>query len=206
VEFDWVEWLGYLASLAVLISLTMSSIIKLRWINLLGCLLFALFGYLIASPPVYLSNLGIACINIYFLYQIYSTREEFKIINAATDSEYYRHFLNVNRKEISKQISMDELDKEHTALYMLRDNNIAGILVGEEDGKGVLDIKLDYVIPRYRDYKLGQYYFHDHPEFFRERGITRLRTSADDETHCNYLEKIGFEKESADSNIYTKSI
>mgnify|MGYP001823597593 FL=1 len=206
MELDWVEWIGYLASLVVLISLTMSSIIKLRWINLLGCLLFALFGFLIASPPVYLANLGIACINIYFLYQIYSTKEDFKIVNAATDSEYYRHFLNVNSKEISKQIPMAELIKEHTALYMLRDNNIAGVLVGEEDDSGVLDIKLDYVIPRYRDYKLGQYYFHDHPEFFRQRGITSLRTIASDKAHCDYLEKIGFNKESTDSNIYIKSI
>lgn len=206
MEFDWVEWFGYLASFVVLISLTMTSIIKLRWINLMGCILFATFAYLIGSVPTVFMNLGIACINIYFLYQIYSTREEFKIINAATDSEYYRHFLNVNSKEISKQFSIDDLDKEHTALYMLRDNNIAGVLVGEEDGKGALDIKLDYVIPRYRDYKLGQYYFHDHPEFFRERGIMKFRTSADDETHCDYLQKIGFEKESPESNIYIKSI
>ncbi len=106
MEFDWVEWLGYLASFVVLISLTMSSIIKLRWINLLGCLLFAYFGYRISSPPVLFANLGIAAINVYFLYKIYSTREEFKIINAATDSDYYRHFLAVNSREIGKQIPM----------------------------------------------------------------------------------------------------
>lgn len=206
MEFDWVEWFGYLASFVVLISLTMTSIIKLRWINLLGCILFATFAYLIDSVPTVFMNLGIACINIYFLYQIYSTKEEFKIVNASTDSDYYRHFLNVNSKEISKQIPMEELEEEHTALYMLRDNNIAGVLVGEEDGKGALDIKLDYVIPRYRDYKLGKYYFHDHPEFFRERGISILKTTADDDAHRLYLQKVGFEKQSDDSNIYTKSI
>jgi ribosomal protein S18 acetylase RimI-like enzyme len=206
VEFDWVEWLGYLASIVVLISLTMSSILKLRWINLLGCLLFAYFGYRVSSPPVLFANLGIAAINIYFLYKIYSTKEEFKIINASTDSEYYRHFLDVNSKDISKQIGINELKKEHTALYMLRDNNIAGVLVGEEDDEGALDIKLDYVIPRYRDYKLGQYYFHDHPEFFKERGITTLKTTATDETHRKYLEKVGFEQQRDDSNVYTKSI
>jgi len=206
VEFDWVEWLGYLASFVVLISLTMSSIIKLRWINMLGCLLFAYFGYLVSSPPVLFANLGIAVINVYFLYKIYSTREEFKIINAATDSDYYRHFLAVNSTEIGKQIPMALLEKEHTALYMLRDNEIAGVLIGEEDGKGALDIKLDYVIPRYRDYKLGKYFFSDHPGFFRERGITTLKATADDETHRNYLEKIGFKQQSDDPGLYTKAI
>lgn len=206
MEFDWVEWLGYLASLVVLVSLTMSSILKLRWINLLGCLLFAYFGYRVSSPPVLFANLGIAAINVYFLYKIYSTKEEFKIINASTDSEYYRHFLDVNSKEISKQIPMKDLEKEHTALYMLRDNDIAGVLVGEQDGEGALDIKLDYVIPRYRDYKLGNYFFSDHPEFFRERGISTLRTSADDDAHRLYLQKVGFVQQSDGSNIYTKSI
>jgi len=206
VEFNWVDWLGYLASLVVLISLTMSSILRLRWINMLGCFLFAYFGYLVSSPPVLFANLGIAAINIYFLYKIYSTKEEFKIINASTDSEYYRHFLNVNSKEISKQIGMDALKKEHTALYMLRDNDIAGVLIGEQDGKGALDIKLDYVIPRYRDYKLGKYFFTDHPEFFRERGITTLRTTAEDDAHRLYLEKIGFERQPDAPTLYAKSI
>ena len=34
------EWIGYTASLIVLVSLLMSSIKKLRWINLFGALIF----------------------------------------------------------------------------------------------------------------------------------------------------------------------
>lgn len=37
---NFLEILGYIASLIVLISLLMSSIIKLRWINLLGSAVF----------------------------------------------------------------------------------------------------------------------------------------------------------------------
>ena len=35
------EWIGYIASLIVLVSLLMSSIKKLRWINLFGALMWA---------------------------------------------------------------------------------------------------------------------------------------------------------------------
>ena len=91
MEFDWVEWFGYLASLVVLISLTMSSIIKLRVINFIGCLLFASFAYFIDSVPTIFMNLSIACINVYFLYQILRTKEEFKIISASANSEYFHH-------------------------------------------------------------------------------------------------------------------
>ena len=206
MEFDWVEWFGYLASLVVLISLTMTSIIKLRLINLVGCLLFATFAWLIDSVPTVFMNLGIACINLYFLYQIYSTKEEFKLINASTDSDYYRHFLEVNRDEIEKQIPMAELEKPHTALYMLRDNNIAGVLVGEREGEGTLNILLDYVIPRYRDYKLGQFFLRDHTEFFKERGIHTLKAHADDKAHQDYLKKIGFERQPGDDGVFIKAI
>ena len=42
----WLDWFGYAASGVILISLTMSSIVKLRWINLAGAVMFAVFGFL----------------------------------------------------------------------------------------------------------------------------------------------------------------
>ncbi len=75
MEINWLEWLGYLASLIVLVSLLMSSIVKLRWINLLGSSLFSLYGFMIGALPVGFMNLGIVFINIYYLIQIYRTNE-----------------------------------------------------------------------------------------------------------------------------------
>ena len=37
------EWLGYAASVIVLVSLSMASIVKLRWYNMLGAALFSLW-------------------------------------------------------------------------------------------------------------------------------------------------------------------
>jgi hypothetical protein len=192
MELDWVEWFGYLASLVVLISLTMSSIIKLRVINFIGCLLFASFAYFIDSVPTIFMNLSIACINLYFLYQIYRSKEEFKIISASKDSEYFQHFININRQDIEKQISLEQLTFADTLFYMLRNNNIAGVLAGTKEADGTFVIMLDYVTPRYRDFKLGSYYYNTHPEFLKEKGITALKTTAGDQDHCLYLNKMGF--------------
>ncbi|HEY7865725.1 MAG TPA: GNAT family N-acetyltransferase [Psychromonas sp.] len=194
MELDWVEWFGYLASLVVLISLTMSSIIKLRVINFIGCLLFASFAYFIDSVPTIFMNLSIACINVYFHYQIYRSKEEFKIISASKNDEYFQHFLDINRQDIEKQISLEQLTAADTLFYMLRDNTIAGVLVGKKDAgaEGVFEIMLDYVTPRYRDFKLGNYYYNTHPEFLKEKGITALQTTASDQDHCLYLNKMGF--------------
>lgn len=205
MNFDWVEWFGYLASMVVLISLTMTSIIKLRWINLVGCILFAIFAYLINSIPTVFMNIGIACINLYFLYQIYYTKEEFKILNAETSSEYYLHFIQTHKAAIEQQTSIESLTN-HSAYYILRDNIIAGVLVGDVESDGVLNIKLDFVIPQYRDFKLGKHYFSDHPDFFKNKGINTLKAHTRNQDHRFYLEKVGFQQESPDSDIYTKSI
>jgi hypothetical protein len=77
MNINWLEWLGYLASLIVLISLLMNSILKLRWINLLGSSIFSLYGFLIGALPVGFMNLGIALINIYHLIKIYHSKEYF---------------------------------------------------------------------------------------------------------------------------------
>lgn len=65
------EWIGYLASLAVLISFTMKDLKNLRMINAVGCLLFVLYGFLMPTLriglPIIITNLAILGINIYHL-------------------------------------------------------------------------------------------------------------------------------------------
>ena len=65
-----VEWFGYLASIIVATSLMMNSIIKLRWINLLGATMFSVYGFIINAYPVGVLNLFIALDDIYYLIKI----------------------------------------------------------------------------------------------------------------------------------------
>ena len=59
LDITYLEWLGYLSSVIVAISLTMSSIIKLRIYNLIGGTAFSIYGFLIGSLPVGFLNLFI---------------------------------------------------------------------------------------------------------------------------------------------------
>ncbi|EJG2020865.1 YgjV family protein [Vibrio parahaemolyticus] len=67
MEMNMVEILGYAASIMVAISLTMKDIVKLRILNFIGCALFTVYGLMIDSWPVVLTNGFIACVNVYFL-------------------------------------------------------------------------------------------------------------------------------------------
>lgn len=66
-----IDYLGFIASFVVLISLLMSSIRLLRWINLFGALLFGVYGVLIGSYPTIFMNFGIVLIDIYYLTKMY---------------------------------------------------------------------------------------------------------------------------------------
>jgi len=207
INFDWVEWYGYLASLVVFISLTMTSIIRLRVFNFIGCMIFAHYGLLTGLLPVTVANLSIALINVYYLYQIYRNKEQFNLVDAETESAYYQHFLNVNQSEISQQAGVTELQEVNTSFYMLRNNNIAGILAGYKEPDGSLTIFVDYVMPEYRDFKLGSYYYKQHPEFLKDKGINALKSYASNEEHRLYLEKMGFIRQDIDGDqIYKKTL
>ncbi|MBZ9631214.1 YgjV family protein [Salegentibacter sp. LM13S] len=62
------EWIGYLASFFVAISFFMKNIIKLRIVNSLGCILFVIYGILISSWPVSITNGIIVAVNFYYLF------------------------------------------------------------------------------------------------------------------------------------------
>lgn len=70
-DLNWIEIMGYAASILIAVSLTMSSIVKLRVINLIGAALFGTYGLLIDSMPVMLVNYFIALTNVYYLWKMY---------------------------------------------------------------------------------------------------------------------------------------
>ena len=64
---NYLEFLGYLASTLVAISLMMRSLTKLRVINLSGSLLFTVYGFSIGAYPVAALNAFIVLVNLFYL-------------------------------------------------------------------------------------------------------------------------------------------
>ena len=53
---DILQIIGYTGSVLVAVSLMMSNIVRLRWINLFGAGTFAIYGLLINAYPVFALN------------------------------------------------------------------------------------------------------------------------------------------------------
>ena len=93
MEFSIYEIIGYTASVIIAISMTMSSIVKFRWINLVGASAFAIYGLLIGAIPVALLNGFIVAVDIYYLSKIYSKKDIFETIEIRGDNRYLIQFL-----------------------------------------------------------------------------------------------------------------
>jgi len=62
------EWVGYLASLVLIISFMMKNVNTLRIVNSLGALLFVVYGIMLTiSWPIIITNSFILILNVYYL-------------------------------------------------------------------------------------------------------------------------------------------
>ncbi len=63
------DWVGYLASLALIISFMMKNVRTLRIINSIGAVLFVIYGIMLQiSYPIIITNGFILGANIYYLF------------------------------------------------------------------------------------------------------------------------------------------
>ncbi len=187
------QLLGYFASVLIATSLLMRSIVRLRIINLCGAATFSVYGFLIGAYPVGILNMMTATINIVQLIRLRRRREFFRILEISPRAEYLRYFIDFERDEIRKFFPRFEYNAEETgvALFVLRDLIPAGLLLGHIEGDR-LDIQLDYASAQFRDMKIGRYLFSDRIDYFAERGIRTIVSSADSEVHAAYLLRMGF--------------
>jgi uncharacterized protein with PQ loop repeat len=64
---NYTEYVGYAASIAVLISFLMKKMKPLRMVNIIGCGLFVAYGVLLHSIPVIITNAAICLVHVYYL-------------------------------------------------------------------------------------------------------------------------------------------
>lgn len=198
------EIVGYVASVLVAVSLMMSSLLRLRIINLLGSAAFTVYGVLIQAYPVAVVNFFIVLINLYYLRQMLGTKEYFRLLPVEHDSEYLRYFLGFYAEEIRRFLPdyAHAPSAGHLTFFVLRDLVPAGLFVGEVREAGRLVVRLDFVIPPYRDFKIGRYLYTEQAEFFRARGIREIVSPAGTPEHAAYLRKMGFAPAAEGDGLY----
>ncbi len=209
IDLDMIEWVGYAASLIILVSLLMRSLKRLRIVNTCGALIFAVYGLLIGSFPVFLMNAGIALINLYYLRQFFAAKEYFTILPVAKNEDYAKALIDFHKGEIERFMDMSEdmLENSDFRFLILRNMVPAGLFLARERDAKTLEVMLDYATPPYRDFKTGAHIFEKERARFRKKGYERFLAFAKSGTHERYLKRMGFEAASTDgSPAFVKTI
>lgn len=186
-----VELVGYIGSLLVLVSFLMSSVIKLRIINMLGGFIFAIYAMLIQSYPTALMNFCLVGINIYYLIRLTKDKRHFDLVDGKTDEAFVNYMLSYYNEDIETYFPNRTLTEPDTAYIVCCDAVPAGILLGKKTDEETMDIVLDYSTPTYRDCSVGKYLYAKLPNL----GIHKLVFTGIAGKHEPYLQKMGFVKE-----------
>lgn len=193
-----VDVLGYVASALVIVSLTMRSVVRLRSISLVGSITFFTYGFMIESPPIMITNICIAGINLWFLRKEFlvkpSDRHDLGVSRIRSDSPFLLDFVEYHHSDITNfqpEFQMPTGD-DVIALMLTREALPAGLVMGHLHAN-TLHIDLDYVLREHRDSRLGSWLYGPGRAVFRKAGITELRALAVTDAHDKYLRRVGFE-------------
>ncbi len=196
MESNILLWVGYAASAVIALSMTMNSIVKFRWINLVGASSFATYGFFIDAYPVMGLNGFIVAVDIYYLLRIYTQKHLFDTLEIRGDNKYLLKFLSYHNDEIQKFFPGFKYKPEMNTVsfFVLRNMAVAGIFLAHREDDNILKVGLDYVVPEYRDYKNGKYVYHRLKDGFIKDGYKKIVAEGNNSNHTSFLKKFGFKK------------
>lgn len=196
-----IEMIGYLGSALVVVSMLMSSVVKLRVINTIGSGIFAVYALMIRSYPTALMNGFLIAINVYNLIKLNQKERSYDLVEGAQGEGLVRYLLDRYREDIRIYFPDFSTDNGADRAYIVCcDGNPAGVLLGTDNGHGTLQVLLDYSMPTYRDCSVGAYLYSRLPS----RGVhTLVFAGQETRTHGAYLARMGFVKE---NGVYTKRL
>ena len=194
------EVVGYVASALVVVSLAMTSVVRLRLISLVGSITFVVYGVLIESAPIVLTNVAIAVLNTWFLRTELGHHRDLAARIVPIDSPFLVDFVQFHLDDIRRFQPTFEMPGDDALCVLLsRDGLPAGAVIGRRvpGQPAELEVVLDHVLRAYRDSQLGEWLFTRGSGVFREQGITRLVSRPGTELHRVYLERMGFRSDGA---------
>lgn len=189
-HFVLLEAFGYIGTALVLLSMMMTSLSKLRIVNIAGSVVSMTYAAILNTWPVVFLNFGLIIINVIQLVRLYRLKSMLKIVVTETNDENVKHFIEYYNKDICIYFPDFSLEAERgKKTYIVYDGAEAiGILIGEERGDELF-ITLDYVSQKYRDRSVARFLFSK----MKDHGIKSLITTPTSvKKHQKYLVAMGF--------------
>lgn len=196
----YLEIFGYIGTCLVILSMMMSSVTKLRIINMCGSVISGVYAGISLAWPICVMNICLFLINGYHLLKHYLHKNTMEFHLVKHDDTSLLHFINHNKTEILKMNPNLVLNfNSNTNIYLLYNKcEMAGIVVGNTDNTNFI-LDLIYVLPKFRDSSNTQIL----PTILSNQNIDKVTSRIKEKSYNLYLEKLGFK---IDDNSYIKHL
>ena len=191
----WLNLLGWGGSALLVYSLLQASVLRLRVLNAIACLLLIVFNWALSVWPMVGMNTVLVLINAFFIIQMLRERHDesaFEVLEVGPADEYLRHVVRVHGGDILKFNPTFVHDPAATdgAFLVQKGDETVGVVLLREDGE-TASVLLDYVTPRYQDFTPGEFVWR-RSGLLSGRGLRRVVTPPG--MVSPYYERLGFRR------------
>lgn len=186
------EIFGYVGTALVLLSMMMTSVVKLRLFNTVGSFISMIYAFLSGAWPVVFLNLGLIIINVWQLVKLNRTETVFECVKLGADDKSLGYFMNYHGSDITQHFPGYQITNgQNTEVYMVyTSGESVGVLIGSREGD-TLFVEFDYSTVKYRDCSVGAFLYGQ----LKNDGIRKLVSERKGDYHNQYLIKMGFAEE-----------
>ncbi len=176
----WISIVGWGGSALLIYSLLQASVLRLRLLNLVACVILVGFNTLVEVWPMVGMNAVLVGINAFFIAKMLRERHDdaaFEVLEVSPADAYLLHVLRVHASDIVKfnpEFFHDPGSDNHDAFLVQKGDETVGVVLLRIDGD-VGHVLLDYVTPRYRDFSPGEFVWR-RSGLLASKGVRRVVT------------------------------
>ncbi|MFK5690847.1 hypothetical protein ACI3EY_14385 [Ornithinimicrobium sp. LYQ92] len=191
---NWIELVGWTGSAVLVVSLLQTRVLRLRGINLVGCLVLIGYNASVGVWPMVGLNVVLAVINIVYLWRMLRSRHDaasYTVLEVEPDDRFLGHVLDVHGEDIARHNDGFRYrpTAQDSAYLVLQGDVTVGVVLARDAGEGTAEVVLDWVTPSFRDFSPGEFVFGE-SGLFERRGFERVLSPAG--MQHPYYERIGF--------------
>ncbi len=191
----WLDVIGWTGSALLVWSLLQTRLLRLRALNLVGCLVLIGFNAAVGVWPMVGLNVVLAVINVWYLTTMLTRRHDdraYKVVEVCADDQILWHVLGRHGDDIARFNPgyRPGAGPDRSAFLILDADEIAGLVLFRADD-GVARVELDYVTRRYRDFTPGEFVYR-RSSLFTDRGCRTIVTPPG--MVSPYYERLGFRR------------
>lgn len=186
------EIIGYIGSALIVISMMMTSVLRLRLVNILGSGISICYAIAVKAYPVAFLNAFLIIVNVAKTVQLFRLEKSYLMIVSKGADGLPQYLVQKYNKDILNFFpDFKELSDDDDVFILMNGDIATGITAGKIDENKNFNVKIDYTTPAYRDNSAGLYLY---KEIGKLGCCKRVVFETSSKNHEAYMYKIGFVK------------